>query len=320
MREVELAIVGAGVAGLVAAQAAARSGIGVLVIERMGAGGQVMSVERIDGMPGFEDGISGFELGPELQERAESAGAEFALDTVLALAPGAGPEGRHVLQCEGDTFAARAVLLAAGSSIRKLGVPGEGELEGRGVSHCASCDGPLLRGQDVVVVGGGDSAFGEARVLAVFARQVTVVFPDVQPHAQVALIEDVARLANVVIKPGVRVTKIIGSDAGVEGVRFADALTPALSQREREQDGVLAVQGLFAYPGLVANTDFIAEVLDRDAASRIVTDSALRTSVPGVFAAGDIRSGCDWRLAAAVRDGEAAAASIKNHLREGDQA
>ena len=169
MRETDLVIVGAGVAGLTAAAEAARRGLDVLVIERMGAGGQVMNVERVDNMPGFPQGVSGFDLGPLLQEQAEAAGAQFTLDTVEALEPGA--EGRHVLRCAGETIAARAVLLACGSARRKLGVPGEEELEGHGVSHCASCDGPLFRGQAVAVVGGGDSAFGEAHVLASHASQ-----------------------------------------------------------------------------------------------------------------------------------------------------
>jgi thioredoxin reductase (NADPH) len=303
MRETDLAIVGAGVAGLSAAAEAARLGVRVLVIERMGAGGQVMNVERIDNMPGFPRGISGFELGPELQERAEEAGAEFTLDTVLRLS---GNGQRHVLHCEAEDVAARAVLVAAGSVRRKLGVPGEEAMEGRGVSHCASCDGPLFRGQSVCVVGGGDSAFGEALVLAGLASRVAVVFREDAPHAQADLIDDTLAQANVEIVPGAEVVQVTGEGA-VTGVllRAADGSTRQL-----------AAEGVFVYAGLQADTGWLAGRLALDADGRIVTDASLGTSVPGIFAAGDIRSGAPWLLAAAAEDGLAAARAACRYLTE----
>ena len=299
MRETDLAIIGAGVAGLTAAAHAARQGLQVLVIERMGAGGQVMNVERVDNMPGYPQGISGYELGPALQEQAEEAGAQFALDTVEALQPGA--DGRHVLRCEGETLAARAVLIAAGSARRKLQVPGEEQLEGRGVSHCASCDGPLFGGEAVAVVGGGDSAFGEAQVLAGHASRVTVVFREAQPHAQPYLVEALAALPNVELVPNADVLEITGDAKGVTGLRVQSA--PDIS-----------AQGVFVYAGLVPDTGFLAGALKLDAAGRIETGADLQASLPGVFAAGDIRSGCPYLLANAAEDGAAAAASICTYI------
>ena len=305
VREFDLAIVGAGVAGLTAATVAAQHGLQVLVIERMGAGGQVMNVEQVANYPGFPQGVSGFELGPLLQEQAEAAGAQFQLDTVEGIDPA--PDGRHVVRCAGGPVAARAVLVAAGSTRRHLGVAGEDRLEGRGVSHCASCDGPLFRGQPVCVAGGGDSAFGEALVLAGHASRVTIVFREQQPHAQRYLVQAVAALANVERVRRCEILEITGDDSGVTGVRLRFAGEPTRA---------LPVRGVFVYAGLDPHTGFLGGALRLDAAGRIETDAALRTSVPGIFAAGDIRAGSPYLLAAACGDGAMAAASAFSYLRE----
>lgn len=251
VREVDLAIVGAGVAGLTAAAVAAQHGLQVLVIERMGAGGQVMNVEQVANYPGFPQGVSGFELGPLLQEQAEAAGAQFLLDTVEGIDPVLG--GRHLVRCTGETVAARAVLVAAGSARRHLGVPGEDKLEGRGVSHCASCDGPLFRGQPVCVAGGGDSAFGEALVLAGHASRVTIVFREEQPHAQRYLVRAVAAMPNVELVRRCEILEITGDDSGVTRVRL---------QVAGESTGALPpVRGVFVYAGLDPHTGFLGGVL-----------------------------------------------------------
>lgn len=304
MIETDLAIIGAGAAGLSAAAAAAREGVKVLVVERMGAGGQVMNVERIDNFPGQPEGISGFELGPLLQEQAEEAGAQFLLDTVLAMQPAG--EGLR-LQCEGETVQARAVIVAAGSVLRKLGVPGEERLEGRGVSHCASCDGPLFRGQPVCVVGGGDSAFGEAAVLAAHASRVTLVFREPQAHAQPYLRDAIAGLHQIELIANADVLAVTGEEA-VTGVRVRGA-----DGAERE----IPAHGVFVCAGLQADSGFLAGMLERDAEGRIVTDEAMRSSLPGVFAAGDIRADARYLLADAAADGVTAAQAAVLHLREG---
>ena len=298
----DVAIIGAGAAGLTAAAAAAAQGLQVLVIERMGAGGQVMNVENIANWPGQPRGIFGFELGPLLQEQAEEAGAQFLLDTVVSVAPSA--MGVR-LECEGETVEARALIVAAGSARRKLQVPGEAQLEGRGVSHCASCDGPLFRGQAVCVVGGGDSAFGEAAVLATHASQVTLVFRDAQPHAQASLQAALHGLPHVTLVPGAEVVAI-------EGTPNVNALLVRASGEERS----LPCEGVFVYAGLQAASGFLAGTLSRDEQGRIRTDDQFRTSLPGVFAAGDIRSGAAWLLADAAREGAAAAQAAARYLNE----
>src|ERR671932_1346731 len=183
--EYDLAIVGGGLAGLTAAMYAARFGLRTALVEHMASGGQVLNVENIENFPGFPQGISGFDLGPLVQEQAEAAGAEFVLDTATGLAVDG---DTRVLRCQPTELAARAVVIAAGSSLRSLGIPGEAELTGRGVSHCASCDAPLFVGKEVCVVGGGDSALDEAAVLARQVGRVTLVHRGRALDAQQAII------------------------------------------------------------------------------------------------------------------------------------
>ncbi len=301
--EIDLAIIGAGVAGLTAATVAAQHGLSVLVIERIGAGGQVMNVEQVANYPGFPQGVPGFELGPLLQEQAEAAGAQFLLDTVDEIGPVAG--GRHRLRCGSKTVAARAVLVAAGSARRRLGVPGEEQLQGRGVSHCASCDGPLFRGKPVCVVGGGDSAFGEALVLAGHASRVSLVFREQTPLAQHYLVRQLAALSNVELVAGAEITEITGDDGGVTGVTLRHGDSPARH---------LPVQGVFVYAGLEPDSGFLGGALTLDTNGRIKTDTGLQSSVSGVFAAGDIRSGATYLLATAAGDGAQAALSAYRYL------
>src|SRR6202048_3358620 len=170
--EYDLLIVGGGLAGLTAAMYGARIGLHTAVVEHMAPGGQVLNVEKIENFPGFPDGIAGFDLGPIVQEQAEAAGAEFTMDT----ATGVELDGdRRVLHCEGAELSSRAIIVAAGSGLRSLGIPGEAEFLGKGVSHCASCDAPFFVGKEVCVVGGGDSALDEAAVLAAQVGRVLVV-------------------------------------------------------------------------------------------------------------------------------------------------
>ena len=184
MQDIDVVIVGAGVAGLTAAMVAGRHGVKVAVVDRIGVGGQISTAEWIENFPGFPQGIAGHELGPLLHEQAEAVGVEFMLDTIESIAP----EGGRFLVRGVDTLQARAVIVAAGSAPRPLGIPGEVSFLGKGVSHCASCDGPLFKGEEVVVVGGGDSGLDEALVLAAHAARVTVVHRGASLRAQQAVV------------------------------------------------------------------------------------------------------------------------------------
>ena len=314
MQQFDLVIVGAGVAGLSAAATAARHGLKVLVVERIGAGGQVMNVDRIENFPGFPQNVSGYELGPLLQEQAEAAGAEFVLDTIERLEV-SGQE-RLLVGSEG-TLRASALLIAAGSGKRQLGVPGEERLQGRGVSHCASCDGPLFKKLDVCVVGGGDSALDEALALARHASRVTLIHRAAAFSAQQCLVERVAAAANVEVVFDTAVDEILG-DVNVSGVSLRNVRSGAV--RLQKTDGV------FIYIGLAPNTGFLSGLLDLDANGHVETDIMMRTSLEGVFAAGDIRAGSVAQLATAAGDGVTAAISayryikkLRKELREGLQ-
>ena len=303
MRDFDLVVVGAGAAGLTAAMHAARHGISVAVIERLAAGGQIVAAERIENFPGFPQGLSGAELGPLLHEQAEAAGAEFLLDT----ADGIAVDGDwRIVTCASEIMRARAVVVAAGSALRPLGVPGEEHFLGRGVSHCASCDGHFFAGQDVCVVGGGDSAIDEALVLAEHAARVLVVHRGDRLRAQKALAERAAVNPKIEIVPGTMVEAIIGTE-NVSAVR----LRKGNSTQERP------VKGVFVYVGLEPNTAFLRGLVALDGAGHIETDILMRTSVPGIFAAGDIRRASVAQLAAAAGDGATAAIAAVRYLKRG---
>src|SRR5579864_810961 len=291
MSDLDLVVVGAGVAGLTAALFAARHGLKVAVIERMAPGGQIVNADVIENFPGFPSGIPGHELGPLLAEQAEAAGAELALDTVEAIEL-AGAE--RIVHGAADTLCARAVVIAAGSALRTLGIPGEERLHGKGVSHCATCDGPLFAGADVGVIGGGDSALDEALVLSRHAARVTVLHRGPSLDAQRVLTDKAAATRNIELCLETSVEEILG-EATVTGVRVRAAAAGA--------GRVLDLRGVFIHVGLEPNTQFLRGLLKLDGAGHIETDIMLATSVDGIFAAGDIRARSVAQLAAAAGDG-----------------
>ena len=302
--EYDLAIVGGGLAGLTAAMYAARFGLRTVVVEHLASGGQVLNVEKIENFPGFPQGISGFDLGPLVQEQAETAGAEFILDTATGLAV----DGRaRLLRCQTTELAARAIVIAAGSSLRRLGIPGEAELTGRGVSQCASCDAPFFVGKEVCVVGGGDSALDEAAVLARQVKRVTLVHRGPAfLHAQRVAVDHLAALPNVETVFNTEVVEIVGNGTVSSVVLRSNGAT-------RAQD----VAGVFVFVGLEPNTAFARGVVDLDPAGHVIVDARLQTSVPGVFAAGDLRQHSARQLVSAAGDGATAAVFAARYLRAG---
>ena len=306
MRDFDLVIIGAGVAGLTAAMFAARYGLKVAVVEQLGAGGQIINAERIENFPGFPQGLGGHELGPLLHEQAESAGAEFMLDIVQALEA---EREHHIVRGASEALRGRAVIFAAGSALRPLGVAGEERLGGRGVSHCASCDGAFFAGHDVCVVGGGDSAVDEALVLAEHASRVTIIHRGESLGAQQALRRKAEAGGKIEIVLKTVVEEIVGTDI-VSAVRLRDLATGATLLQK--------VRGVFVYVGLEPNTAFLRGVLALDATGHIETDISMCTSLAGVFAAGDIRRHSVAQLAAAAGDGATAAISAFRYLTSGN--
>jgi thioredoxin reductase (NADPH) len=301
----DIAIAGGGIAGLTAALTAARIGRSVLVLTGSVPGGLLLAIERIEGLPGFPDGVAGYELCPGLQMQAEAAGAEAVGEELERLEPGAG--GWRLVTGSGEARA-RAVVLATGAAFRSLDVPGEARLQSRGISTCASCDGPLLGGETVAVVGGGDSALQEALTLAGSVGRVVILHRGAELDGQASFRQRVAEQEAIEVRLRTVVEEIVGEDS-VSAVRLRD-----LAEDVTEE---LAVAAVFPFVGLRPNSERFAQHLGLDAAGAVRTDGALRTAAPGVFAAGIVRSGAAGRAAAAAGEGAAAAVAADAYLRRG---
>lgn len=304
----DLVIVGGGAAGLTAGIYACRSGLSTVLLERMMSGGQVVNAERIENFPGIPDGISGADFGPLLQGQAERDGLEIRLSEVTELERG---DGRWSVRTYDGDVSARAVIIAGGSTLRRLGVPGEAELHGAGVSYCATCDGAFFAGQVVGVVGGGDSALDEALVLAEVADRVIII------HRRDALRGQKVLQARVLSKPNVEVmwnttVEAILGDGQVAGVSTRDVATGETSRVE--------LSGVFIYVGLEPNTGYLGELLPLDAGGHVPTDIWMRTSLPGLLAAGDIRQHSASQLVSAAGDGATAAIAAQRYLESGSWA
>jgi len=301
LTDVDIAVVGGGLAALTAALHAARAGHSCAAFTGDVAGGLLLSIESIQGLPEHPDGTPGYDLLPMTQDDAMDAGAQLLPETATALER----DGeRWIVRGASDALRARCVVLAPGARLRTLGVPGEAEFAGRGVSHCASCDAPLLRGKPVAVVGGGDAACQEALTLALHASQVHLLVRGAALRARASWQERVAAQPRITVHLATTLQAIVGDEA-VHAVRVAG---PDGTARE------IAVDGVFVYAGLVPATEIVAGVAPLDSEARIVVDAALRSAVPGLLAAGCARAGTSGQAADARADGEAAAATAHRHL------
>ena len=303
--EHDLLIVGGGVAGLTAAMTASRTGRTTRVLTGESLGGHLVSIERIDGYPGFPDGIPGYDLCPIIQEQAVGAGAEFTASEATALHAEDG--SWRVITSQGDERA-RAIVIATGTTLKTLGIPGEEQFRGKGVSHCASCDAPLLRNRIVGVVGGGDSALQEALTLAQHASRVIILHRGTAFSAQVAYVQQVQQNPKIEVRFNTIVEEAIGN-GGLKSVRtrtVTDGTT-----------GEIEVAGLFVYVGLAPATTLVNDLLALDAFRRIPVNDEMRSSVRGLFAAGTVRSGSAGRAASAAGDGATAALSADRYLKDG---
>ncbi len=301
----DLVIVGGGPAGLAAAIYAAREGIEAIVLEASALGGQAAISDRIDNYPGFPEGISGSELADRFVAQARRYGVELLPATSVASVQHDGDDVVTTLG-SGQVLASPAVILATGSTYRRLGVPGEEGLIGAGVHFCATCDGPLYRGADeVVVIGGGNSALEEGLHLSQFARQVRVLAKSDLTAS--SLLQDRVRSdPQFLIHTGVDVVELEG-----DGGRFAAVVIrdPATGIRHR-----FPAAAAFVFVGMRPNTEVLGADFERDSGGFLVTGATMQTSVEGVFAAGDVRSGSTKQLGSAVGDGIAALLMIRRYL------
>src|SRR3954452_7444427 len=223
MTRYDILVVGGGLAGLTAGLFAARAGRSTLVLEPAVPGGHLLNIQKIEDFPGFPDGVSGYEIGPNTQMQAMNHGADFAMAEIQALARADGPSGDWLVTTTEGEYNAGAVIVASGSHARALGGPGEERLTGKGVSHCASCDGPLFRGQTVGVAGGGDSALQEALTLAEYVGKVLIFHRGERFDAQQTYVQRVLEERKIEVCRRTEVREIIGEvESGVTGVRVQD--------------------------------------------------------------------------------------------------
>jgi len=303
--EFDIAIIGAGLAGLTAGLTAARLGRSVLIVTGDILGGHLLSVEKVEGYPGFPEGIPGYKLCPMTQVQAADAGAEISMANVEALEP---MNGLWRIETNVESHTAGAVILATGTRVRHLGVPGEELFFGKGVSQCASCDAPLLRDKKAVVIGGGDSAAQEALTLAPHVSHLTVLVRGDTLQAQAHYQDRLHADGKVEIRYNTEVEEILGED-GVTGVRICDTASGVTTELDTE--------AAFIFIGLQPNAEFLDGIVPLTKSGHIPTDDRMRTARPGLFAAGSVRADNAGQAVAAAGDGASAALAAHAYLEEG---
>ena len=298
----DVLIVGGGVAGMTAAMYAARHGLRTGIVERMMGGASIINIEKIENFPGFPEGISGAELGPAVQEQAMNAGADFIMgDTTKITKDG----DYRVVSSDAGEQRAKAVIIAAGSTLRQLGIPGEEEFFGRGVSQCATCDGPLYMNQIVAVAGGGDSAADEAITLTEYAERVLLIHRRDSLRAQQTLIDQVSSNRKIEVVWNTVVEEVMGTDT-VSGLKIRNTVT--------NLENAIELSGLFVYIGLEPNSSFVDGLLKTDNAGHIPVNVSMETEVPGVYAIGDVRQNSSSQLVSAAGDGATAAIAAFKYI------
>ncbi|MEJ2469563.1 MAG: thioredoxin-disulfide reductase [Desulfuromonadales bacterium] len=303
----DVVIIGGGPAGLTAGLYTSRAKLRTLVVERMILGGQVMTTTKVENYPGFPGGIDG----PDLMMRFQEHCQEFGLETITGDVTGLLVEGdEKSVIVEDRPIRTRAVIITTGAEPSKLGVDGETEFTGRGVSYCATCDGAFFRDVPVAIIGGGDTAAEEALFLSRFASKVYLVHRRDQLRTTKLLQERI--FANDKIEPvwNSVVEQVLGDKSGVTALQ--------LRNRRDDTQTALEVAGMFVAIGVTPKAHFLADILDLDKEGYILTDADCRTSIPGVFAAGDVRKKILKQIATAVGDGAIAAIVAEKYLDELD--
>lgn len=302
----DMIVVGGGPGGYTAALYAARSGLDTLVLEKLSAGGQMALTEAIDNYPGFEEGIDGFTLAEKMQRQAERFGAKSEYAEVERVDLAASPK---VLETSAGVFYGRTVALATGAGPRELGLANEAALTGRGVAYCAACDGMRYRGRTVVVVGGGNSAAGDALALSRVAKKVILVHRRDSLRATKVYHEPLMRAENIEFRWNSAVTELLGGGR-LTGVRLRDLRTGEETQ--------LDCDGVFISVGRKPATELVQGQLELDRGGYIVADETTKTSLPGVYAVGDVRTKPLRQVVTAVADGAMAVHMAEEYLAGGE--
>lgn len=300
----DMVIIGGGPGGYTAALYAARAGLDVVVLERLSAGGQMALTAQIDNYPGFEEGIDGFTLGMKMQQGAERFGARTELAEVRAVKLDGSI--KEVETSEG-VFCGRTVVLATGASARKLGVPGEQELIGRGVNYCAACDGMFFKGKTVAVVGGGNTAAADALLLSRICQKVVVIHRRDTLRATKIYHEPLMKAENVEFRWNSQVSEFLHGEK-LNGLKLKNVVSG--------EESVVDCDGVFISVGREPATELVRGQLDLDPAGYIVADESTATSIPGVFAVGDVRTKAVRQVVTAVADGAVAVHLAEEYLAE----
>ncbi len=320
-RHYDLIVIGGGPAGLTAALYTAREGIDTLVIERAALGGQAAATERLDNVPGFADGVEGAHFAGQLRLQAERFGVEMLQAQDVSRIHS--HDNYHCVDtADGSEYSARAVLLATGSRYKRLGAPGEDDFIGAGIHFCATCDGPFYKGKSVAVIGGGNSAAEESLFLVKFVEKVTLLVRGDALSASQVIQEKVLGHPQIEVRFNTEVARFEGEGGKLKAVHVHDKVAGA--------DEVLHPAGVFVFIGLTPTTAYLAGsgvrldkwgfvVTGHDLSHAGQGDHAttLETSVPGIFAAGDVRAGSTKQVASAAGEGAAAALLMREHLRRG---
>ena len=309
MTKHEIIIIGAGAAGLTAGLYAARAGMKVVLLEKAAPGGQMLLTEVIENFPGFPQGIEGHKLAENFKSQALKAGLEIVTQEVkeISLAPGADALSRYSVKTEDNSYTTASIILACGAYPRRLGLPKEEELTGRGISYCATCDGPLFRDKEVIVVGAGNAAVEEALYLSKFARKITLIHRRDRLRADKVLADRASANSKIDFLWNCRIVEILGEEK-LSGVTLEDVRDGKKSR--------LHAEGLFIFVGFRPNTDFLKGFVKTDKQGFIITEESLQTSQEGFFACGDCRAKLLRQVVTACGEGAQAAQAARNYVEE----
>ncbi|MFA4967278.1 MAG: thioredoxin-disulfide reductase [Candidatus Margulisiibacteriota bacterium] len=300
----DVIIIGGGPAGLTAALYAGRARLRTLLIEKALLGGMASTTYFIENYPGFPHGVSGMDLSRYLEEQAKKFGADFYYGNVSGISA---KEDRKVVNIEGRKVEARALIMATGTETKKLGIPGEEQFHGRGVSYCATCDGPFYKGKNIVVIGGGNAAVEEALYLTRYASRISIIHRRDKLRADKVLAEQALNDPKIFVVWNTEVQEIIGTSR-IEKVKVFNNQT--------RQTSLMPADGVFVYVGSNPNTGLIKGIVELDKDGYIKTDEEMKTSQPGIFAAGDARKKSLRQVITAASDGAVAANSARIYIEE----
>lgn len=298
MLKTDILVIGAGPAGLSAAAYSARAGYSVIAIDQLSPGGQLLLIDEIENYPGLPL-TNGYKLAEELEKQATAFGAQVEFTALESIKKEG--EGKFIAKTDSDEIEAKAIIIATGADHRHLGAKGEEENQGKGVSYCATCDGPFFKGKNVIVVGGGDTALTDAIYLSKITKSVTLVHRRTEFRAQKALQEKLYRCENIRTELGHNVIEIISDGKKVIGAKLEDGR-------------VLDTDAVFIFVGIIPNSNLFKDFVELDKNGFIIANGKMETSVPGVFVAGDVRDTPFRQVTTATADGAIAAHSADEYI------